>query len=1133
MRHLAGSLKNRPGIELTGIAVFYKVAKAVLQGTRDLTMSSIITTNTSPAFRTRSARFAVLGFFFVSGACGLVHEVAWTRLLRLIMGNTTFSITTVLCAFMGGLALGSYLGGRLIDRRHDPLRVFALLEACVGVYCLSLPWLIHGAEPVYRLLYQNTHTSFYVFSLIRFVFSGVILLIPAIFMGATLPVLTRFLARSPGHMGRSVGTLYAVNTFGAVFGAFISGFVLIPALGVTRAIYLAGTFNLLVSGAGFWLYLRFKNSEERPGVVAVPPGPEPGPRQKSRHAKRKPKTGAKAPAQAPVPLTYGRGTLKCLLWGYGISGFAALVYEIAWTRALSLMIGSTVYAFSLMLTAFVLGIALGSMVYARFVDRVTDPLRALAVILMGIGVSALMVVPLIDRMPFYLTGIIARYVDSFWALQTAEFALCAGFMLVPTVLMGAAFPLASRIYNQESENVGRTVGTVYGANTMGNILGAFIGGFVLIPMIGIQNTIFCAVVANVLVGCTFFVLAPGFGPRTRWALAAAVAVAAAASIVAIPRWDPGAMSFGPYHTALRLSMESSQDPLALERMNAHSKVLFHKEGLTTTVTVKEVAKGVRALYINGKPDASSHADLPHQELVAHVPLMFHPEPRSALVIGLASGISVGSAGRYPLEKIDCVEISPAMVEACRYFDDYNYKVLDDPRVNVIVADGRNHLLLTDQTYDVIISQPSNPYMAGVADLFTREYFELGRKHLNDGGIMCTWMQAYKMDLDTFRSIIKTFKSVFPEMSLWRSGKTDCLLIGTTAPQTMSYELLKQRLASGAIADDLRRIGIHDAPEFLVQLVMGKKGLDTFSAEGILHTDDNALVEFSAPRALTRTLLEIPLVRAIEDHREADLDFLRTSGDDPSVTAELAAVKDTARRFIAARGHVFQTHILQDEKRPEEARAQLQQAAALNPGDAMLKAFNADDHGRAVKLARAGRLNQAETLYKAMLRRVPGDEKAHYNLALVYKLQGRLPDALAHYQQAVRFKPDYTVAVFNVGEVSETMGDIAGAADAYRRALMLNPEMTQALNNLSRLLVAGPDTPLWNPEEAVRLSEKASRIAGSENPYLLETLGRAYAAAGRLNDARRTNRQALGFAEKTGDRRLVERLTRRQTGKSVE
>ena len=334
----------------------------------------------------------VLCAFFFSGAAGLIHEVAWTRLLRLVMGNTAFAITTVLCAFMGGLALGSFLGGRFIDRRKDPLRMFALLEGTIAVYCFVLPWFIQGAEPIYRWIYQNTHTSFYLFSLIRFVFAGAVLLIPATFMGATLPILSRFFVRSLDRVGYPVGVLYSINTFGAVLGGAAAGFFLVPTLGVTLTIRTACLFNALVAVTAYYLYRRLGDDvpEHAPVREEV--------REKAEKGEAIPKKKGKPAPVIATPaaagrIIYGPREGMFLLIGYGISGFAALVYEIAWTRALALLIGSSVYAFSMILTAFVLGIALGSMVYARFVDRVKDPMRALAVIQVAIGLSALPVVP--------------------------------------------------------------------------------------------------------------------------------------------------------------------------------------------------------------------------------------------------------------------------------------------------------------------------------------------------------------------------------------------------------------------------------------------------------------------------------------------------------------------------------------------------------------------------------------------------------------------------------------------------------------------------------------------------------------------------------------------------------------------
>jgi spermidine synthase len=583
------------------------------------------------------------------------------------------------------------------------------------------------------------------------------------------------------------------------------------------------------------------------------------------------------------------------------------------------------------------------------------------------------------------------------------------------------------------------------------------------------------------------------------------------------------MSFGPYHEAARIPLATARSRTALEKLATKSKVIYHKEGLTTTVTVKEVVKGVRALYINGKPDASSLSDLPSQEMVAHIALLLHPNPKRALVLGLASGISLGSAGLHPLEHIDCVEISPAMIKASRYFDEDNYRILDDPRVEVIITDGRNHLDLTDKQYDVIISQPSNPYLAGVADLFTREFFEICRDRLTTGGIMCTWVQAYNIGLDTFKSITHTFQTVFPNMRLWRTGKSDCLLVGSTGELAVDYAAFARRLQADKVAADLRRIDIETVPDFLAQLVMGPEGTRRFAEGATIHTDDNALVEFSAPRALTRQAYHWDLITAIEQNREVDLSFLKVPDGETDAGDELRRVKEEAGRFIQARGHVFRAHLLMNQERRQEAKAEIHEAARLNPSDTMLKEFNASDHRRAYYLAKEDKVEEAVALYREMIERVPGDDQAHYNLATLLKRHGDLQAAFPHYLEAARLKPDYTYALYNAGELSERFGRVNDAVRYYRRALQTKSDFLPAMTNLARILAIYPDPAVRNVNEAVRLAEKAARIADNKVPLVLDTLSLAYASAGRSEEAEKTLERAIQLATDQGDQRYAKEM----------
>ncbi len=707
----------------------------------------------------------VLLCFITSGAASLVLEATLCRLLRLTLGNTTLAVTTVLCAFMGGLALGGYLGGRLSDGARRPLRAYAILEGSIGLTCLLLPAAIHVLRPVYAWLYLHSEGSFLLLSLVRFTFCGLLLLVPTTFMGATLPILARWYAARSGRAGRAVAWLYTANSLGAAGGVLLCAFVLLPALGVGGTIRLACSLALGVCLVALALDRMTASEPAAPGRAG-------------------PRAGKPAGPSRPGRLE------AALLLAYGLSGAAALAYEVAWTRVLSLVMGSSVYAFSLMLAAFILGLAIGSAVAGRFVDRLRDAATGFAVAELGIGLTALAAVPLLGQLPVAVVRIVNEYSRSFALLQAVEFALVVLVMIVPTCLMGAAFVLVSRACIGTRGQVGRAIGRIYTANTVGGVVGAFTATFEWIPWIGTQDTIVLASAVNVGIGVLF--LLPPLRPlRWPWPLAGAGAAAClVAAAMYLPAWDRAILSSGGYIYADYYAPGKSADSGQIRRNMRSMRLLYYREDIGGTVTVREDGSGDRGLAVCGKSDASRIGDLPTQMLIAHGPLLLHPNPRQALVIGLASGISLGAVAAHDLERIDCVEISPAMVEASHYFDEDNGRVLADPRVRVILGDGRNHVALTDRMYDVIISQPSNPWMAGIADLFTLEYFQACRSRLNPGGLACVWMQAYELEDEVLRSVVATFREVFPHMVILEAkAGADYVLIGGADPIRVPYDSL--------------------------------------------------------------------------------------------------------------------------------------------------------------------------------------------------------------------------------------------------------------------------------------------------------------------------------------------------------
>ncbi len=1000
--------------------------------------------------------FLVCIFFFLSGACGLVFENVWSRLLRLVMGNTVFSVTTVLCAFMGGLALGSFLGGKIIDRRKDALKIYALLEGGIGIYCLLIPWLIPVAEPLYRFIYQNFHTSFIFFSLLRFGFSFLILLIPATFMGATFPILGKWFLQREDRIGWTIGKLYALNSFGAVLGAFSSGFILIPSLGVRKTILLASFVNLLVCIGAYVLYRRQPLEEIKPKIPA-------GERQ-------------------PV--------LRFLLIGYGLAGLAALVYEVAWTRVLSLLIGSSVYAFSLMLTAFIFGLAAGSLIYGRFIDRTKDPIFSLALIEMGIGISALAAVPLFGILPVTVVKLVSRFSESFWFLQFTEFGMILAVILIPTLLMGAAFPLITRICTFNFTTAGRSVGNVYAVNTLGSIAGAFCGGFILIPWLGLQRTILAAVGVNLLVGCWFLFFSPLSGRLKKIVIPAALLILSGIAVHFMEPWDPAVISAGGYLYAGQFAQMARDTGAGIEKSMKRSEVIFYKEDVCTTVTVRKSSTGEMVLAVNGKSDASSVGDLPTQTLLAHAPLLFHPNPKSVLVIGLASGVTLGAAGLHPVERLDCVEISPAVVDACRLFDDYNFHILGDRRLNLMLSDGRNHLALTDRTYDVIISEPSNPWIAGIADLFTREFFQLCRRRLNPQGIACIWLQAYDIDEKTFRSIVYTFQTVFPHVTLFETiPMADYLLLGSVKDLQVDYETLRRRIGGGAVARDLQKIDILSPADFLSRIVVNGKGIPEYTGPCPLHTDDNAFAEFSIPQQIYSRAVRGKLLRNLNQKRRIDFSFLAAEDSDRK---DVAILKTQTAELSRATGHAILAAIDFETGKRGQAVLEAGKAALLNPrGFPFLNDISNNLTKKALGYMKLGNLSQAESLCLT----------------------------------ATELTPTYAPAYSIFGMVLMKQEKWLQAADCFRNALKIEPDNPAIQNNLGWLLATCPDRTVRNGRLALTLAEQACTGDGVENPLYLRTLSAACAETGQFPKAVEIAQKALDLARDAEETNLAESLVR--------
>ena len=777
----------------------------------------------------------LLLLFFLSGAVGLLYEVLWMRRLTLVFGATQLAISTVLGAFMLGLAGGGAIGGRLADRGRYLLAAYGVLELLVGAYALAFPWLLALASGYYATSFGTESVDWWGGQLRRLLLMGLLVAVPTAAMGATLPLLARQAADRASSAARRAGLLYGANTAGAVLGTWFTGFVLLPSMGVRSTEVLAAFANIAVGLIALAWGIRQGHSApmeddrefaaEREELLDLSPDPDRRPERR-------------------------RWVVPAVILALGVSGACAMIYEVAWSRFLSLVLGSSVYAFTLMLVAFLVGTAAGSLFAAGRVGRPGHrPLRELAIALTLAGIFAFVSTQMFRFMPYWYVDLYAAF-DGHDSFIFVAQAMLAGLVMTPTTFcIGLAFPFAVASVLDRPGAVGRSVGRLYVGNTLGAVAGAVGAGFLLIPWLGIQNALLLAVVLDFALAA--LVLSVRVLPRARRlvGLGGLAALALGACLVRAP-WDPLLMSAGMYKYVSDLSDYSHESVRNFALSDF--ELLYYAEGITSVVTVaRSTGSGNIWLANNGKVDASTDSDLRTQVLLGHLPFLYKEDCKTALVVGLASGITAGSALlEEGLEHVDILEIEPAVVEASHYFDLHNGRPLDDPRTRMITNDARNHLVLTDRRYDVIINEPSNPWISGVSNLFTQEYLQLGRSRLAPDGVFVQWTQVYGMGRDDLRTLLKTFADVFPNIVLFSALEdTDLIMLGSREPLVPFPDDLRRRGWDGPRGEDLARVGIADPHDLLSYVLMDRPAIVEMAGDAPLNTDDNARIEFNAPKYL--------------------------------------------------------------------------------------------------------------------------------------------------------------------------------------------------------------------------------------------------------------------------------------------
>jgi spermidine synthase/uncharacterized membrane protein YeaQ/YmgE (transglycosylase-associated protein family) len=739
----------------------------------------------------------ILALAFLSGAAGLVYEVLWARHLALLFGATAFAQTTVLAVFLGGLSAGGARLGRAADRAGSAARFYARLEWAVAAMGLGAPLLLRIEGGAVRWLALAA------------------LFVQAYLMGGTIPALCR---AAGGEVQAGVGRVYAANSAGAVAGCLAAGFALIPALGLDASFAAAAALNALAALGARTL---------RPAA---------------------PETAEPLPAAAPEPAL----SPEMVRGAVFLSGFVALTYEVAWTRALALVLGSSAYSFAEMLAAFIAGAAAGGLLVSSAPLRRRDPARLLGLALLGAGAAALAALPLYDRLPFSFLVLRSHFgggTADFYRFEAVKFGLSLSLMLVPAVCLGMTLPLAARLVERGAGRRGADVGGVFAANAAGNVLGAFVG-WLLLPWLGVEGLLRSGTTVFAFVGAAILWAAWPAPPRRRRAAFAAGLVAFAAYRAWLPRWDERMRGQGLFRVTQNLQPFHYSE---LKDIVSKATTLFIRDDREATVSVTrfEDGAGLLSLKVNGKTDASTGADMITQLLLGELPLTLKPGASDVLLVGWGSGVTAGSILRHPVKRLDAVELVPAVVEASRLFARENGNALDDPRLALSVEDAKSFLARDGRRYDVIVSEPSNPWMAGVGDLFSVEFYRRARARLAPGGLMVQWFHIYEMNDELFRLTLRTFRSSFPNVTMWNVFGIDVLLVGSVEPPAIDFKAMELASRTPLIRADLLRADIAFPATLLAIQSACSETAAKIAGDGPLNEERRPRLEYGAPLALFR------------------------------------------------------------------------------------------------------------------------------------------------------------------------------------------------------------------------------------------------------------------------------------------
>jgi spermidine synthase len=1005
----------------------------------------------TPRVRMAWTRLGVYACFFFSGSTSLVFEVLWSRQFVTVFGNSSYAISVVLCAFMTGLGLGGLIGGKIADRIKQRMTAFGAVQAAVACWALAMPLLLARLRILVPTLAASSPESLLVSTLTRFGLSFAVLAVPCFLMGTTLPLLVRVVINSDRFIGTRIGALYCWNTIGAAFGCLAAGFWMLDTLGLRLTNLWAVGVNILVGLAAFRLSKPLSSASE-PVQTAAPRS-----ELTSQVVESEPSEEAHVPGLLLLIIAFA-------------NGLAGLLCEVLWFRYLVFVIlERAAYVFPMILCIYLLGLGLGGLVYSLLARRIHFSTRALGVIEVLLAISVL-----------------ATFVTGAWIFAAGPprplglNSLALITVLVPTVLMGMAFPLLCNLYGRRVQKLGWRVGLLFAVNTAGTVLGSLLPIFVLVPLLGIQRSLWLA--SLLYGGMGLALLACGVGTSRR--LTAGVAVAYAGVVLLF-------LTVVPSNLCQRVFLATGFN------LARHTDILFYREGRTgTAVVTRDRANHCKAVYINGTAEVPLL--YPHQvcfKMLGDLGPMLHSNPDDVLMICFGGGIAAGATTRLPeVKSLTIVDLESSVVEAASLLAEENNGLLQNPKAHVVIDDGRSYIMTANRRWPVIVSDSTHPKTSDSWVLYTQEFYRLVHDHLTDDGVFVQWVPMHGLSAIEFKILARTFQSVFPHASLWVNYGTDeqgqfvmyPLLVAT--PQLLSIDVsrLRNRLNVEPVRLDLEPYGMDTPAGFLDAFICAEDSLRRWVGEGPVNTDDLPYTYYSTDYS-KRKCGQMGLGELIEPMEDI---WPWLTGTGSEETAKLLHDETDLRAKVcrlALSGRLKEAYaVLPEDTRYRRMRRLYEEGPHYI--DALLSTYWNNPQGlvflaelrisgpsgvqairpiyeRVLELHKnnvsalsilggmhsdAGDLKVAENYLRRAVRLSPKFSNAHYNLALFLDRTGRRAEALQHYKKAAVVS-DNAIAADVWGVCLAQEGRITEALQWFSRAVEIQPIYVPSRLHLANLL----------------------------------------------------------------------------------